>query len=170
MTFFYVCYFIQIRLQNGSDEPTINAVSLGIALFTCYQIASGITGGCLNPAIGIVQPRFQKYLKKQLVHKSKRIASLYQLMYMLGPLLGGFLGAVFHIVFLGPAHLHSQMVQVQEYPKRQKVKLIVAKGKIEEVNSNIAINISIGAMNSNKFEEVDEEEVNPTGVEFYVID
>lgn len=91
-------------------------------------------------------------------------------MYVAATFLGGLLAGLFHIAFLTPAHLRSQLVQVQEQVKRQRVRHIVAKGKTEEVNSNIAINISIGNMNAQRFDSMDEDAENPTGVQFYVID
>lgn len=93
------------------------------------------------------------------------MAVIYQNLFISAPLIGGLLAALFHIAIVTPAHFQSQLVQVQENAQRQRIRHIVAKGKTEEVNSNIAINISIGNMNANrKFDEMDEDAENATGV------
>jgi glycerol uptake facilitator-like aquaporin len=44
--------------HNGAKDVPINAVAIGIALYTTVQTAQGISGGCVNPAIGAIQPVF----------------------------------------------------------------------------------------------------------------
>ena len=58
MTFLFVVFVLQIVKHNGAKDVPVNALAIGIALYTCVQIASGISGGCINPAIGMVQPVF----------------------------------------------------------------------------------------------------------------
>lgn len=54
MTFLFVAFVVQIVKHNGAKDVPINAVAIGVALYTCVQTASGISGGCINPAIGVV--------------------------------------------------------------------------------------------------------------------
>ena len=58
MTFFFVTFYIQIIGRNGAKYFLLNALSTGIAYFFTVSIAAGITGGCLNPMIGLVQSPF----------------------------------------------------------------------------------------------------------------
>ena len=61
MTFFFVNFVLQIKYQNGADNDTpINGLAIGLALYAAIQIASGISGGCINPAVGLVQTIFQR--------------------------------------------------------------------------------------------------------------
>jgi glycerol uptake facilitator-like aquaporin len=38
----------------------INAMAIGLALYCAVKESSGITGGCINPAVGLAQSVFQK--------------------------------------------------------------------------------------------------------------
>merc|ERR1711934_1240658 len=55
MTFFFVCFVLQIVKHNGAKETPVNGLAIGLALYAAIQIASGISGGCINPAVGLVQ-------------------------------------------------------------------------------------------------------------------
>ena len=59
MTFIFVALVLQVQRHNGARDAPVNAVAIGAGLYVCCQTAAGISGGCLNPAIGLVQPFFQ---------------------------------------------------------------------------------------------------------------
>lgn len=58
MTFLFAAFFIQITTYNGAHDAPVNAIALGVALYACCQMSAGISGGCLNPAIGLAQLQF----------------------------------------------------------------------------------------------------------------
>lgn len=61
MTFFFVSYVLTIvKHTNDNKDTVINGLAIGLALFAAVQIASGISGGSINPAVGLVQTVFQR--------------------------------------------------------------------------------------------------------------
>lgn len=60
MTFLFVSVVLQIVKHNGSQDMPVNALAIGITLYTSISIASGLSGGCINPAVGLIQPPFMK--------------------------------------------------------------------------------------------------------------
>ena len=48
--------------HNGAADMPINALAIGLALFVAIRESSGISGGCINPAVGLVQSIFKKGL------------------------------------------------------------------------------------------------------------
>jgi len=43
-----------IAKHNGAADQPINALAVGLALFLAIRESSGISGGCINPAVGLV--------------------------------------------------------------------------------------------------------------------
>lgn len=98
-------------------------------------------------------------------------ATTYLLAYILAPAAGGLLAGLFHGGVVERAHARAEAACFHQQDKRQRVRHINARGKSEEVNSNVAISISIGHMHDRQtFEDVDEDAEHPMGVQFYVID
>lgn len=58
MTFLFVSVVLAIVKHSGSKDMPVNAIVIGTSLFAATMIASGVSGGCINPAVGIVQPVF----------------------------------------------------------------------------------------------------------------
>lgn len=52
-TFLFVSMVLMIVKHNGSEYMSINALAIGLSLFLAIQMASGISGGCINPAVGL---------------------------------------------------------------------------------------------------------------------
>ena len=50
---------MSIKFHNGANDLLINAIAIGLTLFGMTTISGGISGGCINPAIGLVQTIFQ---------------------------------------------------------------------------------------------------------------
>lgn len=71
-------------------------------------------------------------------------SNAYLSVYLLAPALGGLLAGLFYRGMLEPALFRAEAAGFLQADKRQRVRHINAKGKTEEVNSNVAINISIG--------------------------
>jgi glycerol uptake facilitator-like aquaporin len=60
MTFMFVTFVLVIVKHNGSSDMPINAACIGMALYVAAREASGVSGGCINPAIGLVQSVMQR--------------------------------------------------------------------------------------------------------------
>ena len=54
VTFIFVSVILSIKYHNGANDLLINAFCIGLTLFTMITIAGGISGGCVNPAVGLV--------------------------------------------------------------------------------------------------------------------
>mgnify|MGYP001448530529 CR=1 FL=1 len=59
-TFMFVTFVLVIAKHNGAADTPINTMAIGLALYCAVREASGISGGCINPAVGLVQSIFQK--------------------------------------------------------------------------------------------------------------
>lgn len=99
MTFLFVTFVIQIVKHNGAKDVPVNAVAIGIALYACVQTASGVSGGCLNPAVGIVQPIFQRIMNGRIYPNAPKTALIYQGAYIVGPMFGGIFAGLFQRYF-----------------------------------------------------------------------
>ena len=95
MTFLFVTFVLQIVKHNGAKDVPLNALAIGIALYACVQTASGISGGCINPAVGIVQPVFQKIMNARIYPGAPKTQLTYMGAYVGAPLLGGIFAGVF---------------------------------------------------------------------------
>ena len=95
MTFLFVTFVLQIVKHNGAKDVPINALAIGIALYATIQTASGISGGCINPAVGVVQPIFQRMMNRRIYPNAPTTQLIYQGMYIVGPLFGGIFAGVF---------------------------------------------------------------------------
>ena len=52
-TYIFVSMVLMIVKHNGSEYMSVNALAIGFSLFLAIQMASGISGGCINPAVGL---------------------------------------------------------------------------------------------------------------------
>jgi glycerol uptake facilitator-like aquaporin len=59
-TFVFVNVIVSIKYHWPSNELFINAIMIGLSLFAMINVSGNVSGGCLNPAIGIVQTIFQR--------------------------------------------------------------------------------------------------------------
>lgn len=94
-TFMFVTFVLVIVKHNGATDMPINAMAIGLALYCAVREASGISGGCINPAVGLVQSIFQKMANDYTYPKAKETGLSYAGVYVGGPLLGGFLAGLF---------------------------------------------------------------------------
>jgi len=103
MTAFFVVFVLQIVKQNGSMHMPLNGLAIGFALMNCIQIASGISGGAINPAVGVVQTVFQKLFNHHVYPNAEATSLQYAPLYLAGTTLGGIFGGIFSRVFVEPA-------------------------------------------------------------------
>ena len=74
----------------------MNALTIGITLFTVITIGRDHSGGVFNPALGIVQPVFERLTSDPDSLGSFASTTLHMLLlYGLGPLLGGIFAGLF---------------------------------------------------------------------------
>merc|ERR1719446_1676114 len=91
MTFFFVCFVLQIVKHNGAKDMPVNGLAIGLALYAAIQIASGISGGAINPAVGLIQPFYMKVMNGHAYPNAPNTRVTYFPMYMFGSLFGGIL-------------------------------------------------------------------------------
>jgi glycerol uptake facilitator-like aquaporin len=53
-TFLFINIILSIKFHNGANDLVVNALSIGLTLFLCVILIGGISGGSLNPAVGLV--------------------------------------------------------------------------------------------------------------------
>ena len=61
-TFLFVSVNVNIIYFNGSKELILNAVIIGLALILGIAVAAPVSGGSINPAVGIVMPLMQNWM------------------------------------------------------------------------------------------------------------
>lgn len=93
-TYLFVSVVLQIVKHNGSADMPVNALAIGLSLYTAIIIAGGITGGCINPAVGTVQPLFMKTFN-DAVYPKVTTSLAYWPAYMFGPAAGGAMAGLF---------------------------------------------------------------------------
>ena len=110
MTFFFVSYvlFIVKHTKDNGDTP-INGLAIGLALFGAIQIASGISGGCINPAVGLVQTVFQRVFNGHAYPNTTPQQLMYMPIYLISPFIGGIVAGFFSRWFVATARDRASM-------------------------------------------------------------
>ena len=54
----FVGVIITAKYFDGAKDLFLNAFVIGLTLFFCISMCAGVSGGCLNPAVGLVQTLF----------------------------------------------------------------------------------------------------------------
>lgn len=118
MTFLFVTFVLQIVKHNGAKDVPINALAIGLALYACIQTASGISGGCINPAVGVVQPIFQRMMNRRIYPNAATTQLIYQGMYIVGPLFGGIFAGVFQ------RYVNETAISKADRSKQEEIELV----------------------------------------------
>merc|ERR1712003_71300 len=92
-----------VKKHNGSSQMPINAICIGASLFLGITLASGISGGCLNPVVGFFQSNFQKFANTTIYPNAPETSLIYVPAYIFGPMLGGFVAGMWHTWIHGKA-------------------------------------------------------------------
>lgn len=74
----------------------INAFAIAMSLYLAITMASGISGGCINPVVGLLQSIFQKMTNTSIFPNAPETSLVYAPAYVGGPFLGGFIAGMFH--------------------------------------------------------------------------
>lgn len=98
MTGFFVAFVLQIVKQNGAKDMPVNGIAIGLALYAAIQIASGISGGCINPAVGLVQTLFQRLFNGHAYPNAPPVHVMYLPIYLISPVIGGLIAGFFQRV------------------------------------------------------------------------
>ena len=54
LTTFFVSVILSAKYLNGANDLFLNALTIGLTLFTCVAVGGKVSGGCFNPAVGLV--------------------------------------------------------------------------------------------------------------------
>ena len=104
MTFVFVNVILSIKYHNGANDLLINALAIGLTLFGVISISGGISGGCINPAVGLVQTIFQNIVFKSYPYTWKGPAGALKFnaigyasiwTYIFAPAFGGIVAGLF---------------------------------------------------------------------------
>merc|ERR1712238_22314 len=110
MTFFFVSFVLQIVKHNGAKETPVNGLAIGLSLYAAIQIASGISGGCINPAVGLVQTVFQRLFNGHAYPNSPPQQLMYMPIYLISPFIGGMAAGFFQRTFVQIAYDRAEKV------------------------------------------------------------
>lgn len=69
----FVSLILVIKYHTKMNEGILGALSVSLALFGMIHLSLGISGGCLNPAVAIVQSIFQNIIYKNVKDDEKSI-------------------------------------------------------------------------------------------------
>jgi glycerol uptake facilitator-like aquaporin len=85
---FTLCGVILSQKYNNDAPGTYKAFAVGLTLTCAALTIGGVSGGCLNPAVGLVQTFFQSIMfNPRFEYGSLPV-------YILGPLMGGVLAGL----------------------------------------------------------------------------
>lgn len=115
MTFMFVSFVLMVVKHNGAADMPINALAIGLALYASIREASGISGGCINPAVGLVQSVLQAAVNKMVYPNADKTNLIYCGVYIGATLGGGFLAGLFHKWFHERAIASAQNAKDSEY-------------------------------------------------------
>lgn len=116
-TFIFCSFILMVVKHNGAGEMPINALAIGFSLYLAITMASGISGGCINPAVGLFQSIFQKAANTHIFPNAPETAVDYIPAYVAGPFLGGFLAGMFHKWIHEKAIASAEECKDSEYGK-----------------------------------------------------
>ena len=109
MTSVFVSLFIQIWKRNGAKHFLVNAVIVGLAYYVTSYMALGISGGCLNPMIGLAQGPFAIAYSGILSNDDYSMINKYEfspyiqngyLVYVFAPFLGGIIAGIWQFIIM----------------------------------------------------------------------
>jgi len=81
---------------DGTSIQPVKALLTGIVYYLCVQMASGMSGGMLNPAIGMIQSLYQKFANSKMYPDADDVGTVYLAVYMFAPFIGAFFAGLWH--------------------------------------------------------------------------
>jgi glycerol uptake facilitator-like aquaporin len=96
LTAFFVSVILTAKYLNGAKDLFLNGLVIGLTLFTVICIGGGLSGGCFNPAVGLVQPLFQSMVSEtDNLGSVKNTTTQMMFVYMIAPAAGGLCAGIF---------------------------------------------------------------------------
>ena len=96
-TFIFTSVILAFKFDNLTKDHVVAARSIGLTLFTMILVSGGISGGGLNPAIGLVQSIFYHIIVKNYPnsypYSSSSLNALW--IYLVAPTLAGACAGLF---------------------------------------------------------------------------
>lgn len=113
-TFFFVSFIFMVVKHNGAQDLPINAMAIALSLFLALNLSGGISGGCINPAVGLVQSLYQKFIGAKKFPNAPEVELTYIPAYVGGPFLGAFVAAWFQKI------IHERALKAAENSKEEE--------------------------------------------------
>ena len=114
-TFIFVTFVLVIAKHNGAKDSIINTSCIGLALYLAVRESSGVSGGCINPAVGLIQSVMQKTTNAAVYPSAKNTEMTYVVCYVGATLLGGFLAGIFQKLIYEFAYNSAQDMAQREF-------------------------------------------------------
>lgn len=96
-TFIFASLILSVKFHNGANDGAVNCFLVGMCLYAVLNMVGGISGGAINPAVGLCQCTFQ-YIAK-LSHPDPKYDiveyEVYAWVYVVGTFTGGALAGIF---------------------------------------------------------------------------
>ena len=93
----------------------INALSIGFIYYLAMTMALGISGGCCNPAVGLVQSVYQSTINTHKFPGAPTTSLVYTPAYVFGPFAGAFIAGWFQKLVHEKALAYADEVADEEY-------------------------------------------------------
>lgn len=93
----------------------INSLAIGLALYLAITMASGISGGCINPAVGLVQSVYMKTMNASKFPNAPPTSLVYVGCYVGGPFVGSFFASWFFKMIHERAMIKAEESKDDEY-------------------------------------------------------
>lgn len=106
VTFLFISVIMTLKYDNVTSQHLEAAFAVGAALVGMISVSAGLSGGCLNPAVGTVQSIFQFIIMSNYPatfnNKPPTLNCIW--VYILAPLTGGIMAGLF-------SHFHTYNLQ-----------------------------------------------------------
>ena len=107
-TGFFVSLVLQVAKQNGAQETPLNTMMIGLSLYAAISMASGISGGCINPAVGVIQTVFQVLFNKYAYPNAPPVGMAYAPIYAFSTVVGGLMAGILHKLIIENAYARGE--------------------------------------------------------------
>jgi glycerol uptake facilitator-like aquaporin len=97
-TAFFISVIMAAKYFDGAKDLFLNGFVIGLTLFFCISICAGVSGGCLNPAVGLVQSLFQHIITGSKSYKIDEVPEVplnFLWVFVAGPASGGIIAGLF---------------------------------------------------------------------------
>ena len=97
-TAFFISVIMAAKYFDGAKDLFLNGFVIGLTLFFCISICAGVSGGCLNPAVGLIQTLFQNIITGSESFKVSGVPEIplnFIWVFVFGPATGGCIAGMF---------------------------------------------------------------------------